>query len=514
MKQLNESLASSLLDALYNVSTENKNVMNQLFKAVLKHGFTFKNLTDAAVIELSPDAAFKFGGTEGDKYLKIWLNKDNQIAFCTWANTMFDINFNWNAKARKASEKRDNAKIIGTQPYINAYLKSNSAINTLSKVYMIPWDKIGSYKKLKQEEIDKLKMEKSGGIEAFEKEAEEFVEKNKLTYKTIEPLKAINHYADIFDGTVGCILYQRGWFRQLNSNAKPNSKYGTLDYSYRALIFDKDKQKVVLGELQKTHDASMALTIIGSKHDDCCIIAKSFNDFLNKKWLTIKQQDEFVYDCQKAANDKRENNKLEIQKISDEALKILDPYETKARLIQAKNIKITEKIIAEIIKTKPKTYSEVYDIWQLHLKDYEKNVEDIPALVDGMICNSSGFFYDKDYTSGVFRHDKQFGAPGISTTMKNVYNADEYKIKKFKEWVDKGYPSIPVGEKWFLYPAVVILNNGGRIGIVSSSVSCPASKYWHFSTNDGKNINGTILLSFDRLVLAKNCPDCRVYTFK
>ena len=44
---------------------------------------------------------------------------------------------------------------------------------------MIPWDNMGSYKKLKQEEIDKLKMDKSGGIEAFEKEAEEFVEKNK-----------------------------------------------------------------------------------------------------------------------------------------------------------------------------------------------------------------------------------------------------------------------------------------------------------------------------------------------
>lgn len=514
MKQLNETMASSLLDTLYNASNENRDIMNRLFKAVLKHGFSFKNLTDSAVIELSPKSAFKFGGTEGDKYLKIWLYKDNQIAFCTWANTMFDDNFNWNAKARKAAEKRDNSKIIGVKSFIDAYLKSNSAIDSLSSVYMIPWDNMGSYKKLKQEEIDKLKMDKSGGIEAFEKEAEEFVEKNKLTYKTIEPLKAINHYADIFDGTVGCIFYQRGWFRQLNSNAKPNSKYGTLDYSYRALIFDKDKQKVILGELQKTHDGSMALTSIGSKHDDCCIIAKSLDDFLNKKWLTIKQQDAFVNDCKEAQKIQRQNDKAETQKQSDEALKILAPYESKAKEIQAKNAKITEKIIDEIIKVKPRTYSEVYDIWRSHLREYEKNVEDIPSTVNGMICNSAGFYYASEYKNGVYRHDKQLGAPGISTSMRNISNGDEFKIKLFNDWVKKGYPTISTGDRWFLMPGVVILNNGGRIGIYSSGISCPAGKSWNFSTNNGKNINGTISLIFQKLVLAIDCPPCAIYTFK
>ena len=98
----------------------------------------------------------------------------------------------------------------------------------------------------------------------------------------------------------------------------------------------------------------------------------SLDDFLNKKWLTIKQQDAFVNDCKEAQKIRNQNDKAKIQKQSDEALKVLAPYESKAKEIQTKNAKITEKIIDEIIKIKPRTYSEVYDIWRSHLREYEK----------------------------------------------------------------------------------------------------------------------------------------------
>lgn len=98
------------------------------FKATLKKGFTFKQLKENDILTLVPKGAFQFGGTEGDKYIKLWVTADNMVGMVTWANTMIDDNFNWNAKSRKAAEKRDNNKLIGIERFTKAYLKSNDAI--------------------------------------------------------------------------------------------------------------------------------------------------------------------------------------------------------------------------------------------------------------------------------------------------------------------------------------------------------------------------------------------------
>lgn len=69
---------------------------------------------------------------------------------------MIDNQFRWNAKARN-DDKRDDGDIIGNEPYISAYLKSNSAIEQCTMVYMFPFEKFaGIHEKVhKQEESDK-----------------------------------------------------------------------------------------------------------------------------------------------------------------------------------------------------------------------------------------------------------------------------------------------------------------------------------------------------------------------
>lgn len=121
----------------------------------------FMSISQNDIIMLSPQKAFEYSGDEGDKYFKIWLS-GSKIMFVTWANTMIDSQFRWNAKARN-NDKRDNRDILGNEPYVTAYLKSNSAIEQCTMVYMFPFKKfVGIHEKVnKQEESDKPKRKSS-----------------------------------------------------------------------------------------------------------------------------------------------------------------------------------------------------------------------------------------------------------------------------------------------------------------------------------------------------------------
>lgn len=121
----------------------------------------FMSISQNDIIMLSPQKAFEYSGDEGDKYFKIWLS-GSKIMFVTWANTMIDSQFRWNAKARN-NDKRDNRDILGNEPYVTAYLKSNSAIEQCTMVYMFPFEKFaGIHEKVnKQEESDKPKRKSS-----------------------------------------------------------------------------------------------------------------------------------------------------------------------------------------------------------------------------------------------------------------------------------------------------------------------------------------------------------------
>lgn len=121
----------------------------------------FMSISQNDIIMLNPQKAFEYSGDEGDKYFKIWLS-GSKIMFVTWANTMIDSQFRWNAKARN-NDKRDNRDILGNEPYVTAYLKSNSAIEQCTMVYMFPFEKfVGIHEKVnKQEESDKPKRKSS-----------------------------------------------------------------------------------------------------------------------------------------------------------------------------------------------------------------------------------------------------------------------------------------------------------------------------------------------------------------
>lgn len=127
--------------ALEFIKDLNPTIYNNIIAAFKVKKLDFTKVDASKIQKLDQKAAFKYGGTEGDKYFKIWMI-DDEIAFCTWANTMIDNRFNWNHKG-KGTEKRIYANIIGTQPHIDGYFKSNSYLNNITTVYMIPFTAFG-----------------------------------------------------------------------------------------------------------------------------------------------------------------------------------------------------------------------------------------------------------------------------------------------------------------------------------------------------------------------------------
>lgn len=136
----------------------------------------FTDINQSDIIILSPQKAFEYAGEEGDKYFKVWM-VGSKIAWCTWANSMVDSDFRWNAKARNES-KRDNKDILGNEPYVSAYLKSNSAIEQCSVVYMFPFE---AFSKKKVEVVKKVEEKKdesksvNGQVEKLTDEISELI---------------------------------------------------------------------------------------------------------------------------------------------------------------------------------------------------------------------------------------------------------------------------------------------------------------------------------------------------
>lgn len=139
----------------------------------------FTDINQSDIIILSPQKAFEYAGEEGDKYFKVWM-VGSTIAWCTWANSMVDSDFRWNAKARNEN-KRDNKDILGNEPYISAYLKSNSAIEQCSVVYMFPFE---AFSKKKVEVMKKAEESKK-----YDKKVDEILDKLSVYTMFIEDTK-------------------------------------------------------------------------------------------------------------------------------------------------------------------------------------------------------------------------------------------------------------------------------------------------------------------------------------
>lgn len=139
----------------------------------------FTDINQSDIIILSPQKAFEYAGEEGDKYFKVWM-VGSKIAWCTWANSMVDSDFRWNAKARNEN-KRDNKDILGNEPYVSAYLKSNSAIEQCSVVYMFPFE---AFSKKKVEVMKKVEESKK-----YDKKVDEILDKLSVYTMFIEDTK-------------------------------------------------------------------------------------------------------------------------------------------------------------------------------------------------------------------------------------------------------------------------------------------------------------------------------------
>ena len=124
------------------VKQNNPEIWNNIVKAFKVKKLNFENVKSSKIVEESPEAAFKYGGEEGDKYFKLWM-RNEKIAFVTWANTMIDTKFRWNAKAKNAADKRDNKDIIGTKEDVLGYLKSTPYYKKCTSVFRIPFDAFG-----------------------------------------------------------------------------------------------------------------------------------------------------------------------------------------------------------------------------------------------------------------------------------------------------------------------------------------------------------------------------------
>lgn len=143
---INESLVKPI-EQLYNSNEHNRELLKRLFKALVKHGFSINKLKDKDIKTMSGRQSMGYGGSVGDKYCKIWVRPDGLIAFCTWANTMIDNNFNWNRSATNREERRIYKDIIGMPDSISAYTKSNSYVyyeKNIAYVLLLPFAQMGN----------------------------------------------------------------------------------------------------------------------------------------------------------------------------------------------------------------------------------------------------------------------------------------------------------------------------------------------------------------------------------
>lgn len=102
---LNEAFSSAIIA---NLHKNNPDTMNQFFRSLAKFRYSAQGLKDEFITMMTVSDALK--KNKSDQILKIWMKGDT-IAFFSIANTVIDVNFNWNTKSSPG--KRDNNAIIG-----------------------------------------------------------------------------------------------------------------------------------------------------------------------------------------------------------------------------------------------------------------------------------------------------------------------------------------------------------------------------------------------------------------
>lgn len=253
------------------------------------------------------------------------------------------------------------------------------------------------------------------------------------------------------------------------------------------------------------------------------VIANSYNDFCKNKFLTFADNQKMDIIAQNKYNEieaeekaAKEAAKLSVKEENEEFAKKIKPFTEQAKKQKEKITAQIKASINDLIKSKPSTWNDVLSFWQLRLKELNKLIlKDNVAVFDGHIINTCGFYYAGETKNGVISLKNLYGTPGMVYRKSYADEADKYLKQAFYEWVQKGRPSI--SDDYFLIPSTTISCNNGRTGICGSGMLIPAGENWHFSTNNGKNGNGTISLKTDGVFLTSSInvgKFANLYTFK
>ena len=253
------------------------------------------------------------------------------------------------------------------------------------------------------------------------------------------------------------------------------------------------------------------------------VIANSYNDFCKNKFLSFADNQKMDIIAQNKYNEieaeekaAKEAIKLSVKEENEEFAKKIKPFTEQAKKQKEKISAQIKAAINDLIKSKPSTWNDVLSFWQLRLKELNKLIlKDNVSVFDGHIINTCGFYYAGETKSGVISLKNLYGAPGMVYRKSYADETDKYLKQAFYEWVQKGRPSI--SDDYFLIPSTTISCNNGRTGICGSGMLIPAGENWHFSTNNGKNGNGTISLKTDGVFLTSSInvgKFANLYTFK
>ncbi|MFR7464638.1 MAG: hypothetical protein ACLUVG_05705 [Phocaeicola vulgatus] len=88
---------------------------------------------------MSPQKAFEYAGEEeGDKYFKVWMVGVLLLGVLGLIQWLIAISVGM--LRREMKTKEITRTFLGNEPYVSAYLKSSSAIERCSVVYMFPFE--------------------------------------------------------------------------------------------------------------------------------------------------------------------------------------------------------------------------------------------------------------------------------------------------------------------------------------------------------------------------------------